>query len=297
MGDERVELMRGFQRLSLRFRIAGGVLAGLVVLFSFFGFLALRTINLITDVALEERLRLAQISADSVDELLEHTARQLERTAALVAAGAKEEEERQVARVYDLLGEFARIVRLSPEGRVLWIAPQQTGDVGWLLKDDAAVRAALGRAETSIVAPAHGILAHGLIAILITPLDRQDRSAGFLAGELRASYADVSLLSLPQGEGSIRSEIVDADGYIIVQSGEGGPARLDEHIGVLAPLIASGRPGTTIHHVENGTDHVVAYYPLRLRPGGLVVEQTVDAALVISREMQRPCSCTASRRS
>ncbi len=287
MGDERVGPMRGFQRLSLRFRIAGGVLAGLVVLFSFFGFLALRTINLITDVALEERLRLAQISADSVDELLEHTARQLERTAAFVEAGPTEEEEGQAAQVYELLSEFDRIVRLSPEGRVLWIVPPRADDAGWPFAEDAAVRAALGRTETSIVAPARGIPADGLIAILVTPLDRQDRSAGFLAGELRASHADVSLLSLPQNEGSVRSEIVDAAGYIVAQSDDGDPGRPDEHVGILVPMIASGRPGTTTHHVGNGADHVVAYYPFRSRPGGVVVEQTEDAALAIPREMQR----------
>jgi hypothetical protein len=39
-------------------------------------------------------------------------------------------------------------------------------------------------------------------------------------------------------------------------------------------MIASGRPGTTIHHVGDGADHLVAYYPFRSRPGGVVVEQT-----------------------
>ena len=279
--------MRGLKRLSLRDRIAGGVLAGLVVLFSFFGVLALRTITLLTDVALEERLRLAQISADSVDELLEHTAQQLERTAAFVTAGPPEDEERQAAQVYELLSEFDRIVRLSPEGRVLWMVPSRTDDAGWPFIEDAAVRAALDRTETSIVAPAHGSLADGLIGILVTPLDPQDRSAGFVAAELRASHADVNLLSLAQGEDSVRSEIVDAAGYIVAQSGDGEPDRPDEHVGILVAMIASGRPGTTIHHVGNGADHVVAYYPFRSRPGGIVVEQTEDAALAIPREMQQ----------
>ena len=279
--------MRSLQRLSLRFRIAGGVLAGLVVLFSFFGFLALRTIDLSIDVALEDRLRLAQISAASVDELLEHTARQLERTAAFVAAGPTEEEEGQAAHVYDLLSEFDRIVRLSPEGRVLWIVPPRADDAGWPFTEDAAVRAALGRTETSIVAPSRGIPADGLIAILVTPLDGQDRSAGFLAGELRASHADVNLLSLPQNEGSVRSEIVDAAGYIVARSGDGELERPDEHVAILASMIASGRPGTTIHHLGDGADHLVAFYPFRSRPGGVVVEQTEDAALAIPREMQR----------
>src|SRR3972149_6372924 len=114
--------MRSFQRLSLRFRIAAGVLAGLAILLSFFGLIALRTMDLSTQGALKERLRLAQISAASVDELLEHTARQLERTAVLVA-GEEPYGEARVGVVYELLGEFDRIVRLSPEGRPGWVRP------------------------------------------------------------------------------------------------------------------------------------------------------------------------------
>jgi signal transduction histidine kinase len=278
--------MRGFQGLSLRTRIAGGVLAGLVVLFSFFGFLALRTINLSIDTALEERLRLAAISAASVDELLEHTARQLEKTAAFLTAGPPEEEEAHAAQVYEVLSEFDRIVRLSPDGRVLWMIPLPN-DAGWPLTEDAAVLAALARTETSIVAPARGTLAGGLIAIVLTPLDPQDNSAGFLAGELRASHSGVDLLSLPQSEGSVRSEIVDGAGFIVAQSGDGELDPPDEHVEILTSIIAGGLPATTIHRVEDGADHVVAYYPFRSRPGGIVVEQTEDAALAIPREMQQ----------
>ncbi|MEO5918862.1 MAG: HAMP domain-containing protein, partial [Candidatus Limnocylindrales bacterium] len=281
------QAVSGSKGPSLRFRIAGGVLAGLVVLFSFFGFLAIRTINLSVDIALEDRLRLAQISAASVDELLEHTAGQLERAAAFVRAGPIEGEEGRAEVAHELLSEFSRVVRLSPEARVLWIVPPRTDDVGWAFADDEAVRAAVGRTETSIVVPAPGSLADGLIAILVTPLDRRDRSAGFLAGELRASHADVNLLSLPGSAGSVHSEIVDAAGYIVFESDGGEPTRLDEHADVLASMIASGRSGTTIHRPEGGADHVVAYYPFRSRPGGLVIEQTEDAALAIPLEMQR----------
>ncbi len=281
------QAVSGSKGPSLRLRIAGGVLAGLVVLFSFFGFFAIRTINLSVDVALEERLHLAQISAASVDDLVEHTARQLERAATFVGIGPTEDEEGRAEVVHELLSEFSQVVRLNPEGGVLWIVPPRTDDVGWAFADDEAVRAAVRRTETSVVVPARGNLADDLIAILVTPLDRRDRSAGFLAGELRASHADVNLLSLPRGVGSVHAEIVDAAGYIVFESGGGEPSRLDEHVEVLPPLIASGRSGTTIHRPESGADHVVAYYPFRSRPGGLVIEQTEDAALAIPLEMQR----------
>ena len=52
-------------------------------------------------------------------------------------------------------------------------------------------------------------------------------------------------------------------------------------------MIANGQPATTIHHVADGADHVVAYQPFASLPGGVVVEQTEDVALVIPREMQR----------
>jgi signal transduction histidine kinase len=279
--------MNGQRGLSLRFRIAGGVLAGLVVLFSVFGFLAVRTIDLSVDVALDERLRLAQISAESVDELLEHTALQLERAAVFVAAGPPDEERRLVADAYDLLGEFDRIVRLGPDGRVLWIVPSQPDGAEWPAGQNEAVRAALERVDTSVVAPARGDPADDLIAIIVTPLDRQDRSAGFLAGELRASHADVDLLMLPASEGSVRAEIVDATGYVVAQPHDGDPDPPDAHVEILTPIIARGEPGTTTHEIADGPDHVIAYYPFRSHPGGVVVEQTEDAAFVIPQQMQR----------
>jgi len=279
--------MFGQRGLSLRFRIAGGVLAGLVVLFSVFGFLAVRTIDLSIDVALDERLRLAQISAESVDELLEHTALQLERASVFVAAGPPDEERRHVADAYARLGEFDRIVRLGPDGSVLWIVPSQPDGADWPAGQNAAVRAALKGVETSVVAPARGDPADDLIAIIVTPLERPGRSAGFLAGELRASHADVDLLMLPASEGSVRAEIVDATGYVVAQPHDGDPDPPDAHVEILGPIIARGEPGTTTHEIEDGPDHVIAYYPFRAHPGGVVVEQTEDAAFVIPQQMQR----------
>jgi len=273
--------------LSLRFRIAGGVLAGLVVLFSLFGFLAVRTIELSVDVAFDERLRLAQISAESVDELLEHTSRQLERAAAFVGAGTADDERGHVADAYDLLGEFDRILRLDPEGGLLWVVPSATEDAEWPAGRDTAVRAALEGADTRVVAPSRGNPGDDLIAIIIAPLDPGDRGAGFLAGELRASHADVELLMLPASEGSVRAEIVDATGYVVAQPHDEDPDAPDAHVGILGPIVARGEPGTTIHDVEDEADHVIAYYPFRSHPGGVVIEQTEDAAFAIPQEMQR----------
>ncbi|OGN81940.1 MAG: hypothetical protein A2X23_02865 [Chloroflexi bacterium GWC2_73_18] len=278
--------MPRLERISLRFRIAAGVLAGLVVLFSFFGFLAVRTIDQSTAVALEERLRLAEISAASVDALLEHTARQIEKTAALLAAGPIAEEEARVSEIHDVLGEFDRIVRLDADGRVAWTVPRQDGATDWRFRSDPAVLAALGSGGTRIVSPSLEDSA-GVVAIIVAPLGDGAGAAGFLAGEVRPFGAETTLLTLPQGGGSVRSEIVDGRGYIIAQSPEEEPQGREEHVEILAQLIAAGEAGTVVHRVPDGTDHVVAFHPFDALPGGLVVEQTEDEALAIPRDMQR----------
>ena len=278
--------MPRLERISLRFRIAAGVLAGLVVLFSFFGFLAVRTIDQSTAVALEERLRLAEISAASVDALLEHTARQIEKTAALLAAGPIAEEEARVSEIHDVLGEFDRIVRLDADGRVAWTVPRQDGATDWRFRSDPAVLAALGSGGTRIVSPSLDDSA-GVVAIIVAPLGDGAGDAGFLAGEVRPFGAETTLLTLPQGGGSVRSEIVDGRGYIIAQSPEEEPQGREEHVEILAQLIAAGEAGPVVHRAPDGADHVVAFHPFDALPGGLVVEQTEDEALAIPRDMQR----------
>ena len=264
------------------------MLAGLVILFSIFGLLAVRTIDLSTNLALDERLRLAQLTARSVDDLTEHTARQLEVAAALLTASDDPDNAANAGDIFRLLDEFDRIVRLRADGQVLWTEPPEPGVSHWALAADADVVAALGRPTTSIVAPVAGLAGDRPVAVILTPLsDPAGGPAGFLAGEIGPSHSGVRLLPPLETSGSVRSQIVDATGVIVAQSATGEPDPENEHAEILGPLIAAGRGGTTIHRFDNAADHVVAYYPFRLLPGGVVVEQTEDEALAIPRDMQR----------
>lgn len=280
--------MRFLRQLSLQYRIAGGVLLGLVVLFSSFGFLAVRTINQSKDLALEERLRLAETTAQSVDALLRHTAQQLEKTAQLLTSSPDELDKERVAQIHDILGEFDKIVRLDPGGQVMWVVPTTADSSGWLFQGDEEVADALDKQETAVVQPAMRSPGHVHVALVITPVyDRLGELSGFLAGELHPSHAGISLISLPEEESGIRAEIVDAQGYIVAHSGDGASYEVEEHVDILEPLLTSGQPGTRIHDVAGGPDHVVAYYPFDSLPGGVVIEQTEDEALAIPRQMQR----------
>ena len=284
---ESVGVLRVFGR-SLRIRIISGVFAGLAVLFTLFGLLALQTISLSTDFALEERLRLAQTSAESIDGLLDQAGRQLERTAAkLATADTAQEQELQATELHAVLGQFDRIVLLDPAGDLLWAVPRQSGTATWSFAEDAAVQEAMAHVTTSIVAPAHGVEGDGLIILVLTPLDGQNASGGFLAAELNASHPGLGFLPAPQEGSSVRYEIVDAAGYVVAESGIGEGDGSAEHLEIVVPLIARQHSGTALHEVDGGDDHVVAFYPFRALAGGVVVEQTQDDALEIPRETQR----------
>jgi signal transduction histidine kinase len=279
--------MRFLRQLSLQYRIAGGVLLGLVLLFSFFGYLAIRTINQSKDVALEERLRLAETTAQSVDALLEHTTRQLEAAAALPRPGSGRSEQEQMEAVYEVLGTFQELVRLDADGEVMWAVPSVPGLEGWDFANEPQLRQAIQSGQTSVLQLTPSGDTHPPIAIVIAPMhDGQGTLDGFLAGELHLSHAGLDLVPLPEQEKTVHTEIIDGRGYIIAHSGE-DIYEPDEHADILTDFIAKGESGTTIHHVGGGRDHIVAYYPLEMLPGGVVVEQIEDEALALPQDMQR----------
>lgn len=286
--------MRFARRLSLQYRITAGVVLGLVVLFSLFGFLAVRTINQSKDVALEERLALAEATVKTVDGLIEHATDQLEAAARLWALDPDDPEEFQIGMVYYVLGTFETIARLDDNGRVLWVVPASAEPPSWL----SPVRALLPRVAAQGVTQALQFTATGTaetehsqhppVAIIIYPIRDENLAPGYLVGDVHLSYQDIELVWLGEGAkpGEAEIELVDAQGNIILHPG-GPPFRVDEHADILAPLVARREPGTRIHDPPEGKNHVVAYYPLESVGGGVVVEQSTDKALAVPNDMQR----------
>ncbi len=273
------------RRLSLRYRIAGAVLLGLLILFSFFGWLAIRTINQSKDVALSERLRLAQTTAQSVDFLIRHTASQLQGTANLLAHDP--EDRAEMPEMYSTLGTFDSIAGLNPAGQVEWVVPQDAGGGQWPFANDPQVQAALRPEATNIIQLQPTGDTDPPVAVVIAPMNAGGNLLGYLAGELYLSHDGHELVPLLTWEQSGHAEIVDGRGYIIAESEGGEIHDPGAHAAILQPFISNRQGGTAIHHPESGSDHVVAYYPLESLPGGVVVEQPEDQALAVSHSMQR----------
>jgi signal transduction histidine kinase len=259
-----------------------------MALFSLFGFLAVRAINESKDVALEDRLNLAETTAESVDALIQHTTRQLEAATLIPLLNPDDPEKEQMEWQYQVLGTFDRIVRLGPGGQVLWTVPAEAEAPGWALAGDRQVLDAMQEDQTIIAQVSASEVDHPPLAVVITPVrDSSGTTRGFLAGELHLSHAGVPLVPLAEQEGGMHAEVVDARGYILAHPAVDEPSSPDEHVDVLGPLLAGGHPGTIIHGTGGGSDHVVAYYPLESLPGGVVVEQREDEALALPNRMER----------
>ena len=279
--------MRFARRLSLQYRIAVGVVLGLVLLFSLFGFLAVRTINQSKDVALEERLALAEATARTADGLIEHGIFQMDAAAGLWALDPDDPEEFQIGMVYYVLGTFESIIRLDPDGNVLWQVPTDAPPPAWLSSVPQLLPDVAAQGRTQAVQFRATELANAPAAVIIHPISNEGLAPGYLVGDLRFSYNDIDLVWLRRDTelGEAESELVDSEGNIILHPG--GPYQTNEHADILAPLVARREPGTLIHDPPEGEKHVVAYYPLKSVGGGIVVEQTTDKALAVPNNLQR----------
>ncbi|MEE8370463.1 MAG: GAF domain-containing protein, partial [Dehalococcoidia bacterium] len=275
--------MRVLRGISLQYRIAAGVILGLAILLSVFGYLAVRAIGQATDVALEERLRLAETTAKSVDALVQHTAQQLEAAADLMVLDADDCGYEQVQSLYHVLGTFDTISCLNLQGQTVWKVPANERPDGAGPADDPRFFDALQSDETTILQLSSPNEDHPPIALVVSPTrDAGGRTLGFLVGELHVSHAGLPLIPLPEQSKSVGAEIVDANGYIIARADGEEIVEAEEHAAILQGFIADRRSGTQIHE-----EHVVAYYPLASLPGGVVIEQEQDQALAVPRDLQR----------
>jgi len=274
------------RRLSLQYRIAAGVVLGLVVLFSLFGFLAVRTINQSKDVALEERLALSEATAHTVDGLIANAIDQLEGAGRLSALDPDDPEESQIGMVYHVLGTFETIVRLDNDGRVLWLVPASS-QPAWLSSIRPLLPQVAAQGSTQAVQLTTSDIEHPPVALIVSPIRDGGLGPGYLVGDVQLSNKDIELTRLGGTKpGETEIELVDAQGNIILHSA-GQPYKADEHADILAPLVARREAGILIHDPPEGKKHVLAYYPLESVGGGVVVEQTADQALAVPNSMRR----------
>lgn len=283
-----------FQRMSLRYQVALGVAVGFLILFGMLGYLANTTIQRSTEAAKLERLKLAETTAASIDAVVARALYQLQVATDVVERGGLSEEAyltalgAELEHVYHIIGSFNDLVLVNATRDVFWSYPRlsQTGEeaIGRLPSIWQALLTGLPVIiQTSEVV---GEYPHPPVAVVALPLP-SPATNHLLVGTLHLSHMGVQLVHLPKGSPTFVAQIINDEGAILASSaGSVHAVVIDPHVELLEPLVRSHQSGVRLHE-ESGGGHLVAYAPLTILNGGVVVEEQRDLALAVPRQLQR----------
>ena len=279
------------------------VLSGLAVGLGLFSWLGVQSVNESVDRALNERLTIAHIMANHLDETLGYIQRQLQDIDFGGQLPAREEfslAADSLRRTLDRSGVATRsIILISREGKILQTEPEDPGIIGMDMSEYPEVRQGL---ETGL-ATISGLVSSPLLevpVVLATTaiLNEQGKIIGMLISsiDIEQSTNDAFRLVVTVGETGY-SEIVDGNGIVLARTKPGSPPEMFEmsdHPGRFAELISQGKATVgTCHRCHETAEaferrrDVLAFYPLSITSWGVVIRQSEEEALGPTRRLEQ----------
>lgn len=297
--------MISLSNLALQKKISLLVLAGLVVGLGLFSWLGIQSLKDSTDRVLEERLTIARIMADHLDETLTHTLTHLQSAASLIDRLPAEEDFHRAAgslrqRFTESGIHITAVILADNGGGIVRVEPEDASLTGPDMFRDAEIRQVLntGRpAISNLVASQQIEMPTVLVAAPV-----YDENGGII-GVLAASI-DVERSSLGSFGHNIEvgstgyTEVVDGNGLVLARSTPGSPPAAFEksdHPGRFAELIDEGQASVRTCHrcheaegqeVERRRD-VLAFAPLSSATWGVAIRQAEEEALAPTRQLER----------
>lgn len=280
---------------TLQRKVAIIVVAGLFVSFSLFGFLALEAVRESTQAVFQERLMMAQITADHIDFQLKEALDYLQSAArgdiADLYQGNSEPRRAALAAVRAHLPVFAQQVYLvDRNGTVLMAEPAPSTLEGANVFDYLHIQRVLegGRAEVSgaILDP---VTRKPEVALAVPVIDKAGRTVGVLGASAdiaRASLASLILGLKPGRTG--HTQILDGNGTVLASTEPVFVLHRSRHYDLLFSLIRQKSATVVSHRAEDSVEpyrEIVAFAPLAHVPWGVSVEQDETEALAVGRDL------------
>ncbi len=271
------------------------MVAGLAVSFGLFGFLALEAVQESTQAVFQERLMMAQVTADHIDFQLKEALDYLQTASRTGPTGLLEldpqPQRAALAAVRARLPIFAQQVYLvDRNGTVLMAEPVPSPLEGASLFDYVHIRRVLegGRPEVSgaVLDP---VTKKPEVALAVPVTDRSGRTVGVLGASAdiaRASLASLILGIKPGRTG--HTQILDGNGTVLASTEPSFVLRRSRHYDLLFSLLRQKSATVVSHSTEEGVEsfrEVVAFAPLAHLPWGVSVEQDEREALAVGRDL------------
>ncbi len=280
---------------TLQRKVAIIVVAGLAVSFSLFGFLALEAVRESTQAVFQERLMMAQVTADHIDFQLKEALDYLQAAARTdfgdLYQGSIEPRRTALTSIRAHLPVFAQQVYLvDRSGTVLMAEPSPSSLEAANLFDYVHVQRVLegGKAEVSgaILDP---VTKKPEVALVVPIVDRTGRTVAVLGASAdiaRASLASL-ILGLKPGQTG-HTQILDGNGTVLASTEASFVLHRSHHYDLLFSLIRQKSATVVSHSTEEGVEphrEVVAFAPLSRASWGVSVEQSEDEALAVGRDL------------
>ena len=294
LGACRVTAMRLGLPSGLRWRVAVFAAGILAVVISLVAFLGVRSVDEQTDRLLQQRLVIAQLVAERIDESMSHHSSSLEAMAAQLSkegydpaqAGSK------LPSLLEGQEEFSQILILDQHGSVVATDAAFSDALGASLADYPCPRSA--QADSS-VSPVYGTwpFEDGSGVCMAVPVAGPDGAVtGYLVGLIDPDYLG-STISLPARGVGERAylELVDERGTVISRSIDEPLVRTSEHSAYFADLISAQETDvSTCHscHDEKGERRkdVFAFAPTESIPWGVVLREPEDGVLAPANNLR-----------
>ena len=270
---------------SLQRRIVVSVLLGLGVVLVGLGYLVTLAFYHSKEVALHERLAVAQAKQHELHQEIQDALDLLNRMRPDVApalwTGQPTAARSRLEHVLHEAGIFSGAALLLPDGKIMVAA----GDPSWQqwLRSPHPLFALATNGEAFVF----DVDAQQPSVGLASPVAHDGRTIGWLVVDLRPSRLKRHLLPDHLGSGMYGAEVLTSDGRVVVAS----PDRTTTgsgHVALVAELARQRQAGTVLHNPPKGRAHYVAYVPLTTPPGwGVLIEQPQDVVVAIPLRLRR----------
>ncbi|MBI4283725.1 MAG: GAF domain-containing protein [Chloroflexi bacterium] len=295
--------MAWLNNLTLQRRIGLLVLTGLVVGLGLFSWLGIQSVNESVQRMLDERLTIARVEANHLDETLSYVLAELRDVDFNNELPLKEKFQAMgdsLRETFAKLGIAAPdIMFIDPDGKVLYVEPEGSKIIGTDMSQYSAVRKTLEAGQPTI----SGLVSSPLVEIPVVfasvpVLNEEGKIIGVLTASVNVEQSTNSALkpAITVGETGY-TEIVDGNGIVLARTKPGSPPKIFEvsdHPGKFAALISQGKAIVrTCHrcHEAEGTlerrRDVLAFAPLSTASWGVAIRQAEEEALAPTSQLRQ----------
>ncbi len=266
----------------------------LLLIFGIFGYLGLEAVQSSAELALNERLTLAETLAANIDGAVAYARGELEQMAARATLtsgqGTRKVEPSPAAPANTCLTmchdrsrvNVSRVGVTDERGELLFLEPHQEISLAEQKNISPAIRTALEEGRTVIIENRPEDGRREPTITIATPLGRNsDDVRGALVMEIDPLASVASMItSLASLSAEYQIQVIDHNGVIVTGQNSGSALYShSDHLLYVLSLLQEKKPGMLTHTSRDAggeEKHIIAFAPLKTLPWGIIVERRPD---------------------